>query len=204
MTKHILTSRPFQIGSNILLALIFSVAVLFYGAQYASTRQFSIVLNIIFCSLLVACSLSRKPSTKVNMSFFYCVFTFSGTALPMFMKPLGAAENIVGHIFQLSGIGISILGLVSLNRSFGLVAAHRGIVSTGLYRFVRHPLYFAYEVSTIGFIINNLSFYNLSVALVHFICQLQRIKYEESLLSTDAAYQVYSEKTRWRLIPFVY
>jgi protein-S-isoprenylcysteine O-methyltransferase Ste14 len=159
---------------------------------------------MIFYGLSVVCSLSRKPSTEVDMSFFSCVFTFAGIALPMFLKPAGAAEHIVGHITQSGGIGISILGLVSLNRSFGLVAAHRGVVSTGLYRFVRHPLYFSYEVSIIGFIVNNFSFYNLVVALVHFCCQIQRIQYEESLLSADAAYQLYSERTRWRLIPFVY
>jgi protein-S-isoprenylcysteine O-methyltransferase Ste14 len=204
MNEPPFTSRPYQIGSNVLLGLVFLGAVVYLGNQYVSTRQHSIILNMIFYGLSVVCALSRKPSTKVDMSFFSCVFTFAGIALPMILKPSGTSESIGGHIVQLAGIGISILGLVSLNRSFGLVAAHRGVVSKGLYRFMRHPLYFSYEVSIIGFIINNFSVYNVSIALVHLCCQLQRIRYEEGLLSIDAAYQVYSEKTRWRLIPFVY
>jgi protein-S-isoprenylcysteine O-methyltransferase Ste14 len=202
--KPTFTSRPYQIGSNILLGFIFLGAVVYLGHQYASTRQHSIILNMIFYGLSVVCALSRKPSTKVDMSFFSCVFTFAGIALPMFLKPSGTSESIGGLIIQLTGIGISILGLISLNRSFGLVAAHRGVVSKGLYRFVRHPLYFSYEVSIIGFIINNFYFYNVLIALVHLCCQLQRIRYEEDLLSKEEAYQAYSEKTRWRLIPFVY
>jgi protein-S-isoprenylcysteine O-methyltransferase Ste14 len=104
----------------------------------------------------------------------------------------------------MGGIGISIVGLVSLNKSFGLVAANRGIISNGLYRFVRHPLYISYELTIIGFIINNLSIYNLVIACIHLAFQLQRIKYEENLLGKDPQYREYAKQTRWRLFPFVY
>jgi protein-S-isoprenylcysteine O-methyltransferase Ste14 len=196
--------RPFQVGSNFLLALIFSLAVVYLAKQYASTGQLSIIFNILFYSLSVVCALVRKPATKVDLSFFSWLFTFAGTALPMLLLPCGTNESLIGYIVQISGIAISIIGLVSLNRSFGLVAAHRGIVSSGLYRFVRHPLYFSYEVSIVGFIINNLSFYNVFLFCVHICCQLQRIKYEENLLSGDGAYRQYAAQTKWRLIPFLY
>ena len=122
----------------------------------------------------------------------------------MLLLPVDTGEFLIGYFVQTSGIAISIIGLVSLNRSFGLVAAHRGIVSRGLYRFVRHPLYFSYEVSILGFIINNFSFYNIALSLVHLCCQLQRIKYEEDLLNEDETYRQYAIKTKWRLIPFFY
>jgi protein-S-isoprenylcysteine O-methyltransferase Ste14 len=122
----------------------------------------------------------------------------------MLLLPGGAKESLIGYLVQISGIAISIIGLISLNRSFGLVAAHRGIVSSGMYRFVRHPLYFSYEVSILGFMINNFSLYNIALCLVHLCCQLQRIKYEENLLSIDEAYRQYAIKTKWRLIPFFF
>jgi protein-S-isoprenylcysteine O-methyltransferase Ste14 len=196
--------RPFQVGSNFILALIFSLAVIYLAKQYDSTGQLSLIFNIIFYSLSVVCALFRKPATKVDLSFFSWLFTFAGIALPLLLLPSGAKESLIGYIVQLSGIVISIIGLVSLNRSFGLVAAHRGIVSNGLYRFVRHPLYFSYEVSIVGFIINNLSLYNLFLFCMHICCQLQRIKYEEALLNEDGAYRQYAKETRWRLIPFLY
>jgi protein-S-isoprenylcysteine O-methyltransferase Ste14 len=203
-SPSIVLSRLLQVGSNFLLALIFSMAIIFLAKQYTTTGPLSIIFNIIFYSLLIVCVLGRKPATKVDLSFFSWLFTFAGTALPLLLLPGGTSEFLIGYFVQISGIAISIIGLVSLNRSFGLVAAHRGIVSSGLYRFVRHPLYFSYEISIVGFIINNFSFYNIVLCLVHLCCQLQRIKYEEGLLSEDGDYKAYATKTRWRLIPFVY
>jgi protein-S-isoprenylcysteine O-methyltransferase Ste14 len=202
--SSILLGRPFQVGSNFLLALIFSLAVIYLAKQYVISGQLSIIFNIIFYSLSVVCALFRKPATKVDLSFFSWLFTFAGIALPMLLFPDGANESLIGYIVQISGIAISIIGLVSLNRSFGLVAAHRGIVSKGLYRFVRHPLYFSYEISIVGFIINNFNFWNIFLFCVHICCQLQRIKYEEDLLSEDGEYRQYATKTKWRLIPFLY
>jgi protein-S-isoprenylcysteine O-methyltransferase Ste14 len=202
--SSIFLGRPFQVGSNFLLAFIFLLAVIYLSKQYVISGQLSIIFNIIFYSLSVVCALFRKPATKVDLSFFSWLFTFAGIALPMLLLPGGAKESLIGYFVQISGIAISIIGLVSLNRSFGLVAAHRGIVSKGLYRFVRHPLYFSYEVSIIGFIINNFSFYNIALCLINLGCQLQRIKYEEGLLSEDSAYRAYAAKTKWRLIPFLY
>jgi protein-S-isoprenylcysteine O-methyltransferase Ste14 len=180
------------------------LAVIYLGKQYASTGQLSIIFNIIFYSLSVVCALFRKPATKVDLSFFSWLFTFAGIALPLLLRPDGAKESLIGYFVQLSGIAISIIGLASLNRSFGLVAAHRGIVSSGLYRFVRHPLYFSYEISVVGFIINNFNLWNIFLFCVHICCQLQRIKYEEALLNEDGAYRQYAKETRWRLIPFLY
>ncbi|MBI5589794.1 MAG: hypothetical protein HY881_04875 [Deltaproteobacteria bacterium] len=199
-----ITSRFFQLGSNILLALIFSLAVIYLSKQYFIKGQLSIIFNIVFYSLSVVYVLVRKPATKVDLNLFSWLFTFGGIALPMLMLPKGTHEFRIGYFLQISGIAISITGLLSLNRSFGLVAAHRGIVSSGLYRFIRHPLYFSYELSMVGFIINNFSLYNISLWLINICCQLQRIKYEEELLNGDEAYRVYAAKTRWRLIPFVY
>ena len=84
------------------------------------------------------------------------------------------------------------------------MAAREGIVSKGLYRFVRHPLYFSYEISIVGFIINNFNLWNIFLFCVHICCQLQRIKYEEDLLNEDGEYRQYATKTKWRLIPFLY
>lgn len=193
-----------QIASNFLLGSIFLLAVIFLAKQYALTKQPSIILNIIFYSLSVLCAFARRPAKKVDLSFFSWLFTFAGIALPLLLLPDGKNEFLVGYVMQTGGILISILGLVSLNRSFGLVAAHRGIVSNGLYRFVRHPLYFSYGISMIGFIVNNFNLYNIFLFFVHLGCQLQRIRYEEILLSEDSAYRQYSAKTKWRLIPFLY
>ena len=94
--------------------------------------------------------------------------------------------------------------LLNHNRSFGLVAANRGIVTGGMYRFVRHPLYHSYFLGLTGFLINHFSFYNVFLLSVQLMCQLRRIKDEEGLLRKDPAYQNYMTKTPWRLLPLIY
>ena len=47
---------------------------------------------------------------------------------------------------QLTGLLVED-GKLSLGRSFGLMPANRGVVSTGMYRLVRHPIYLGYLVT---------------------------------------------------------
>ena len=59
------------------------------------------------------------------------------------------------------GLIVVIGGKVSLGRSFGLMPANRGVVSTGLYRLVRHPIYMGYLITHVGFVAANPTIWNL-------------------------------------------
>ena len=58
------------------------------------------------------------------------------------------------------GLLIVVAGKVSLGRSFGLTPANRGIVSTGVYRLVRHPIYLGYLITHVGFVAANATAWN--------------------------------------------
>ena len=77
------------------------------------------------------------------------------------------------------------------------------IKTRGLYRFVRHPLYSAYVVSYLGFVINHPSAWNLWLYAAQFVFFLLRARAEERLLLRSDEYRAYSVQVRWRLIPFV-
>ena len=51
-----------------------------------------------------------------------------------------------------AGLAIVIAGKITLGRSFALMPANRGVVSTGLYRIVRHPIYMGYLVTHVAFL----------------------------------------------------
>ncbi len=91
-----------------------------------------------------------------------------------------------------------------MNRSLGLLPAHRGIKSDGMYRFVRHPLYTAYTVTLAGYLVSNFSIYNTVVVLAGTAFMIMRIRCEEELLLQYPLYTTYAAKTRWRLIPSVW
>lgn len=48
-------------------------------------------------------------------------------------------------------------------RSFGLVAAHRGLKAGGLYAVVRHPMYAGYVISHVGYLLVAPSWWNLAI-----------------------------------------
>ena len=120
------------------------------------------------------------------------------------MRPSESISPSVGILVQIVGFLLIGLSVASLGRSFGLVAANRGVVTSGMYRYVRHPLYLAYFVNIVGFFVNNASWHNALVILVWAVAQLVRIRYEEVLLGEDSLYVQYSANVRWRLIPYVY
>jgi protein-S-isoprenylcysteine O-methyltransferase Ste14 len=69
---------------------------------------------------------------------------------------------------------------------------------------VRHPLYAAYVVAELGYLIQNPRAWNAGVLVLVWACQVLRIHREERLLSEDPAYLVYREQTSWRLLPGIW
>ena len=85
------------------------------------------------------------------------------------------------------------------------VAEGQKVVSTGLYGIVRHPMYTA----TIGMFLTMPiilgSWWAFLVMLPYVLVIMSRIKDEENLLLYELeGYQKYTEKVRWRLIPYIW
>jgi protein-S-isoprenylcysteine O-methyltransferase Ste14 len=108
------------------------------------------------------------------------------------------------EIAQLAGFAIVIVALGTLGRSFGIVAANRGVKTRGLYGLVRHPAYAGYLVSYLGYVAENASARNLLLLVVATGAQLVRIGEEERTLGGDHAYREYLARVPHRLVPYVY
>jgi protein-S-isoprenylcysteine O-methyltransferase Ste14 len=108
------------------------------------------------------------------------------------------------ELMQLAGFGIVVAALGTLGRSFGIVAANRGIKTQGLYGFVRHPAYTGYLVSYLGYVAENPSARNAILLVVATGAQIVRMSEEERMLHSDDTYRDYLAKVRCRLVPYVY
>ena len=84
------------------------------------------------------------------------------------------------------------------------MAANRGVVSSGSYRLVRHPIYLGYLATHAGFLLTNPSVRNVAIYAVSYVFQFARICAEERILAQDGAYREYLQSVRYRLIPGVY
>jgi protein-S-isoprenylcysteine O-methyltransferase Ste14 len=105
---------------------------------------------------------------------------------------------------MLVGLGVNIWAKLSLRRSFGIVAANRGVKTQGPYRLIRHPMYIGYVATQVGFVLFNPTPWNFAIYLGAWTLQVLRILAEERTLSKDAKYQAYASTVRYRLIPGVF
>jgi protein-S-isoprenylcysteine O-methyltransferase Ste14 len=105
---------------------------------------------------------------------------------------------------QILGALCATISLGALGRSFGLVAANRGVQTGGPYRIVRHPAYASYLITNLGYILENPSLFNLAVLLLALCGQLIRIHKEEEFLAADPEYVAYRQRVRYRLVPLLY
>ena len=96
---------------------------------------------------------------------------------------------------------VVIAGKVALGRSFGLIPANRGVVCSGPYRLVRHPIYLGYLITHVAFVAANPTMWNMVVFTIADVALLARAVCEEETLTRDEAYKAYTTRVRWRVVP---
>ena len=127
--------------------------------------------------------------------------------MPLLLRPVGTAPSttyFVGNMLQLAGSLLALVATLTLGRHFGIVAAHRGVQMSGLYRLVRHPIYLAYLISNGGFVLAYPHIHNAVVLVLWVVVQAWRALMEERVLMTDAAYHAYTKRVRYRFVPGVW
>jgi protein-S-isoprenylcysteine O-methyltransferase Ste14 len=191
--------------TNLCLALFFARFIYIFAVDFYSTHRLSSLLLLSYQGALVLFSLARAMPRDVTRDPLEWMVGIMGTLLPIMLQPAAAMNDHIALVaMQLAGTSISLMGLLSLNRSFGTVAANRGVKSSGMYGVVRHPLYAGYLLINGGFLIQQFTPFNALIILVWLILTVWRIRIEEGFLSKDAAYVAYKDKVRWRLVPFVF
>lgn len=79
------------------------------------------------------------------------------------------------------------------------------VIDTGLYGIVRHPMYFATVLLFLSMPFVLGSVYAFLIFLIYPFILVKRIKNEEGVLKTElSGYTAYTEKVRYRLIPFIW
>jgi protein-S-isoprenylcysteine O-methyltransferase Ste14 len=190
--------------SKIGLAAFYAFFVYRFANHYIDTQRLSSLLYVAVESTFFIIVFMRRSPSQITTSFVKRTIALGGALLPLLAFPTGTRDLFLAQVLQILSVLLQGYAIFSLNRSFGLVAANRGIVTRGFYKLVRHPLYLSYFIGIAGFLINHLSSYNALVFCVMAMLQLQRIKDEEDLLGQDPIYRAYMKMTRWRLLPYVY
>lgn len=150
--------------------------------------------------------LIRRPGPMAKSLYAWAI-AIVGTCAPLLIMP---AESGIGFpvtiaaTLMTTGLFVSLAAKAFLRRSFGIVAASRGVRRGGPYRLVRHPMYAGYIVTQIGFLALNPSLWNVAVYALAWTTIVMRIAEEEKILSQDPAYRDFKADVRYRLFPGLY
>jgi protein-S-isoprenylcysteine O-methyltransferase Ste14 len=190
---------------NFILAACYLLFGLRMLVDFEATHRTSSLILTVFETFIVFFSLCRPAPKHSNTSLYDWTIALGGTFILLLLRPAAQVHDhasILGA--QLLGMSVSLAALFSLNKSWGLVAANRGVKTGGLYGLVRHPIYAGYFLSFGAFLIQNMTPANATIYILFVALELLRMGAEERVLSQDPDYVTYARRTRWRVLPFVY
>jgi protein-S-isoprenylcysteine O-methyltransferase Ste14 len=196
-----------EIASKLAILALFSSMSVRIAQNAAQTGHVTGLLLLASEALVVALTLFRRSAATVDRSWRARLLTVLSTFGPPLVRPEPitpwAPETLTVAVSAL-GLMIVVLGKLSLGRSFGLSPANRGVVSDGLYRFLRHPIYLGYLITHIGFVISSPGDWNLAVLALADVALILRAIREERTLALDEEYRAYMQRVRWRILPGVF
>jgi protein-S-isoprenylcysteine O-methyltransferase Ste14 len=144
-------------------------------------------------------TLSRRPTNWL--------LGMAGVTLPLLVHPATVVPLVPANIcffVMVFGTFIQLAAKVVLGRSFGVIAANRGIVTLGPYRFVRHPMYLGYTITHIGFLLSTPTTVTALLYATTLAVQVLRLLREEQVLMQDEDYRAFAKQVRFRLLPGVF
>jgi protein-S-isoprenylcysteine O-methyltransferase Ste14 len=163
----------------------------------------------------------RQPKSpqRERLSFYSCMISFRCVVLFSLLdamllqwttiRPSLSSVRYAGTALLVAGIVVRIVSRLTLGRQFSAhvqtTESHR-LVTSGIYRFIRHPAYLGYLCLWIGFPVCFGSMGGLACAVVAGIPALMyRIRIEEIALLQwfGEEYEQYQRRTR-RLVPLLW
>jgi protein-S-isoprenylcysteine O-methyltransferase Ste14 len=187
--------------------VLFSLMTLRFAEDYLATGRITGLMLVVSELLVVIMTLFRRHATSVDRGLRARALSVLSLAGPPLARPavaMALVPQFLSAAVAVIGLLVVIGGKLSLGRSFGLMPANRGIVSTGLYRLVRHPIYMGYLVTHVAFVAANPSPWNVVLFVVADTALVARAVCEEATLARDPAYRAYQRQVRWRVCPGVF
>jgi protein-S-isoprenylcysteine O-methyltransferase Ste14 len=196
-------ARPLTNAGLVLMCVLFAWAN--FSSWRATGRPTGLGATVLE-SWTAALFLLRREPLAVSRSALAWLAAPIGSFGMLLARPGGSGgmPHAPAEALQLGGVALALVSLGVLGRSFGLVAANRGVRTGGPYRLVRHPVYLAYVVTNFAYVAENPTSRNLALVILTLAGQLARIREEERVLARDDAYRRYMSRVRRRLIPYVF
>lgn len=189
------------------IIVLFSMMAMRFAADFAETGRITGLFLLLSEAIVVVLTFVRRRARALDRGLKARLLTTISVIGPPLLAPSAIsplAQESVTVALSCVGLGIVIAGKITLGRSFALLPANRGIVSSGVYRLVRHPIYMGYLVTHVAFLLASPSTWNVATLLIADTALLARAVLEEQTLARDPEYQAYQARVRWRVLPGVF
>jgi protein-S-isoprenylcysteine O-methyltransferase Ste14 len=147
---------------------------------------------------------SRRPS-RDPVALVSCAAAIG--ALVALRHPggeVGTPLVLAGEVVALVACGWLLASVLSLGRCFGVLPEVRGLVTTGPYGVVRHPVYLGELGAVAGLVLAAPTAWNACMGVGFWAAQSIRMRLEERALTEEfPEYRDYAERTP-RLIPYAW
>lgn len=198
-------SSPWVDKTIVLVAVLPSIIELYYRYSSANLTFPRAVLGVQVLILIITMVIRRTPVQVTPNPWFWLlafVATYGILAFTAF-APNGVplVPLVIPNVLAITSAAVIIFARLSLGRSIGFVPANRGIITTGAYRFVRHPIYTGAFIAMLSFVLRSYTPLNLIMAATIVALFMIKSIVEERFLSADPEYAAYLRHARWRWIP---
>jgi protein-S-isoprenylcysteine O-methyltransferase Ste14 len=170
-------------------------------ASNIATQVFTLVLTLLMV-------IRRQPLGKAS-GFYPRFAAVAGTFLSISIvvlppRDLPSWALVVSTLMIVGGIAYALYAVLSLGRSLSMLPEARRLVTSGPYNMIRHPVYLGEAFALAGVTIQFVSYWALAMFVLQCVFQLERMRYEELVLSRAfPEYKDYAAHTA-RLVPGVY
>lgn len=181
-------------------------------AAYYRYEHYGLNLPVVFywvnTFVLILTMVFRRPPKRITPNPWFWLLAFVNTYFPQAMLPLmdrghPLTSPLLSNLIAIAALLFSVWARLSLGRNMGFVPAQREIVTTGAYRFVRHPIYTGLILSYLAVVLRIYSPRNATLLAIAVFWMLVKSFIEESFLRADPQYATYMTKVRARWVPFV-
>jgi protein-S-isoprenylcysteine O-methyltransferase Ste14 len=180
------------------LVILFLLTPTFTGADWIYVLQHLMVLGIALTRQVPkARDYSLGTSMAVGASYMYPY----GQVIVLRLSSGYVTSPGIGLALVTFAAGLSLLSLLTIGKMFGVRPALRDLVTSGPYRFVRHPMYLSYLLADIGYNLQESNLATVVLVLIGWASLIYRIQAEERVLARHRRWKTYATSVRYRILP---
>jgi protein-S-isoprenylcysteine O-methyltransferase Ste14 len=150
---------------------------------------------------------AQKIIITASFVDIFVMMAFSAFDHRMGWSVVPAWVSLLGNVLVVAGLGIAMVVIAQNGYAASTVRVETGqqVVSGGVYKFIRHPMYVGSLIMMFGMPLALGSYWGLLFVIPSVAVIVFRILDEEKLLTEElAGYREYAQRVRYRLMPNVW